>query len=305
MVTHRMVEAFRAVMQSGSVTRAAGMLNISQPSVSRLLSDLEARLGLRLFDRRGTRMTATSEGIELHDEVERSFIGLARVLDTAEQIRTRRSEVLSVATIPALGNTLLPDVLRGFKALSGAPVVHLHIVPSQQALSMLARRQCDIAFASIAPALEIGRQIAAFPMRGRVILPAAHRLAHTGRTLTPEMLSDEPMVALAAHSLMRVETEQAFAQRGVPFRVAIETMQAFSAAQLVQAGFGCAIVDPMTARIHEGLGGASCAFEPAIDFSFGAYAWRMGDQMGWIERFVAAVAAAVASLASLAGHGAE
>lgn len=296
MVTHRMVEAFRAVMQSGSVTRAAGMLNISQPSVSRLLADLEAGLDLKLFDRRGTRMTPTTEGIELYDEVERSFLGLARVLDTAEQIRTRHAGVLSVATIPALGNTLLPEVLRGFQALAGAPVVHLHIVPSQQALSMLAQRRCDIAFASIAPAPEIGRQVAAFPMHGRVILPAAHCLAHATRTLTPELLADEPMVALAAHSLMRVETEQAFAHRGVPFHVAIETMQAFSAAQLVQAGFGCAIVDPMTARAHEALGGASCAFEPAIDFSFGAYAWRMGDQTGWIERFVAAVAMAVAAL---------
>ncbi|MGX9964899.1 LysR substrate-binding domain-containing protein [Roseomonas sp. F4] len=291
-----MVEAFRAVMQSGSVTRAAGMLNISQPSVSRLLADLEAGLGLRLFDRRGTRLTATSEGIELHDEVERSFLGLARVIDTAERIRTRHSEVLSVATIPALGNTLLPEVLRGFQALRGAPVVHLHIVPSQQALSMLAQRRCDLAFASIAPAPEIGRQVATFPMRGRVILPAAHRLADASRALTPELLAGEAMVALAAHSVMRVETEQAFARFGVAFHVAIETMQAFSAAQLVQAGFGCAIVDPMTARAHEAAGGVSHAFEPAIDFSFSAYAWRTGDQMGWIERFVASVAAAVASL---------
>ncbi len=296
MVTHRMVEAFRAVMQSGSVTRAAGMLNISQPSVSRLLADLETGLGLRLFDRRGTRLTATTDGIELYDEVERSFLGLARVLDTAEQIRARHSGMLPVATIPALGNTLLPAVLRDFQALAGAPVVRLHIVPSQQALGLLAQRRCDIVFASIAPAPEIGRQVAAFPMRGRVILPAGHRLAGAPPTLTPEMLADEPMVALAAHSLMRVETEQAFAQRGVPFRVAIETMQAFSAAQLVQAGFGCAVVDPMTARAHEAAGGVSRAFEPAIDFSFGAYAWRVGDQAGWIERFVAAVAASVASL---------
>ncbi|MEO3471975.1 LysR substrate-binding domain-containing protein [Roseomonas sp. CAU 1739] len=296
MITHRMVEAFRAVMQSGSVTRAAGMLNISQPSVSRLLADLETGLGLRLFERRGTRLNATTDGVELYDEVERSFLGLARVLDTAEQIRTRHSGVLTVATIPALGNTLLPEVLKGLQVLPDAPLVRLHIVPSQQALGMLAQRRCDIAFASIAPAPEIGRQVAAFPMYGRVILPASHRLAGIPHKLTPDILSDEPMVALAAHSLMRIETEQVFAQRGTPFRVAIETMQAFSAAQLVQAGFGWAIVDPMTARAHEAAGGVSRAFEPAIDFSFGAYAWRMDDKVGRMERFVVAVAASVASL---------
>jgi DNA-binding transcriptional LysR family regulator len=296
MVTHRMVEAFRAVMQAGSVTRAAGMLNISQPSVSRLLADLEAGLGLRLFDRRGTRLTATTDGVELYGEVERSFIGLARVVDTAEQIRTRHAGMLSVATMPALGNTLLPAVLRGFQALPGAPVVRLHIVPSQQALGMLAQRRCDVVFSSIAPAAEIGREVAAFPMRGRVILPARHPFEGVAGPLTPAMLAGMPMVALAANSLVRVETERAFAQRDAAFRVAIETMQAFSAAQLVQAGFGCAVVDPMTARAHEAAGGASRPFEPAIDFSFGAYAWRPGDQEDWMARFVTAVAAAVSSL---------
>jgi DNA-binding transcriptional LysR family regulator len=50
-ITHRHIEVFRAVMQSGSVTGAAGLLHTSQPTVSRELARLEQVLGFSLFDR--------------------------------------------------------------------------------------------------------------------------------------------------------------------------------------------------------------------------------------------------------------
>lgn len=47
-LSHRQIEAFRAIMESGSVTAAADLLFLTQPSVSRLLADLEAELGFEL-----------------------------------------------------------------------------------------------------------------------------------------------------------------------------------------------------------------------------------------------------------------
>lgn len=292
MVTHRMIEAFKTVVQSGSVTRAAGVMNISQPSVSRLLSDLEARLGLRLFERRGTRLTVTAAALELLEEVERSFIGLERVRHAAAQIRTRQSGGLTVAAISALGYSLLPSVLRAFRE-AGAPPLKLHIVPSQAALTMLALRQCDLAFATIPPSAEIGRRIAEFALRARVILPAHHRLAGESGPLGPEDLAREPMVALVAHSLPRVDIDRAFAGQGVRPPVVVETMQAYSAAQMVREGLGFALVDPMTAAVHVAAGGWSRPFLPAVDLSFGAYTWRPAEDAGGIEQLVSLVTAAV------------
>ncbi|MBE9607123.1 LysR family transcriptional regulator [Acetobacteraceae bacterium H6797] len=295
-VTHRMIEAFRAVVQSGSVTRAAGLLNVSQPSVSRLLADLEARLNLALFERRGARLTATNAALELYDVVERSFVGLERVQDAALQIRNRQSGGLTLATISAFGYTLLPEVLRSFSASPGAPPVRVHIVPSQQALSMLALRRCDLAFASIPPSADIGRQVAAFALKGRVILPEGHRLGQGAEALTPATLAEEPMIAVAAHSLPRAETDRAFAQHGVTPRIAIETLQSFSALQLVRAGLGFAVVDPMTSLMHEKAGGVSRAFLPEVDFSFSAYTWRVADEALWVQRFVDHAQEAVGAL---------
>ena len=67
----RQLEAFRAVMLSGSVTQAAAALHISQPAVSKLLADLEYHLGFPLFVRsKGVALTVTPEADVFFHEVE-------------------------------------------------------------------------------------------------------------------------------------------------------------------------------------------------------------------------------------------
>ena len=57
----RQLEAFRATMRSGSITAAAKLMHISQPSVSRLISDLERSVGFALFVRAGRGLVTTVE----------------------------------------------------------------------------------------------------------------------------------------------------------------------------------------------------------------------------------------------------
>ena len=86
-INHRQIEAFRAVILAGSVTRAAELLGISQPATSRLLRDLQHGLGLKLFQKAGTGLEPTAAAVTLYTEVERSFVGLERIARTAESLR--------------------------------------------------------------------------------------------------------------------------------------------------------------------------------------------------------------------------
>ena len=72
----RQVEVFKAIMDAGSVTGAAGKLHVSQPSVSKHLGLLEADLGLELFLRVGNKLVPTSEAEALYDQVARTYHGL-------------------------------------------------------------------------------------------------------------------------------------------------------------------------------------------------------------------------------------
>ncbi len=106
-----MIEAFRAVVATGSVSQAALTLSVSQPSVSRLIADLEARLGLMLFDRRGPRLAVRAEALELYDEVEQSFQGLDRVVQRGRRIAANKVGVLTISATPVIGLTLVPSTL--------------------------------------------------------------------------------------------------------------------------------------------------------------------------------------------------
>ncbi|TIU76967.1 MAG: LysR family transcriptional regulator, partial [Mesorhizobium sp.] len=69
----RQLEAFEATMVAGSVSGAAIALNVSQPSVSRLLQELEIDTGLSLFDRSHGRLVPTEQGLLFYGEVGKTF----------------------------------------------------------------------------------------------------------------------------------------------------------------------------------------------------------------------------------------
>ncbi|HKH26818.1 MAG TPA: LysR family transcriptional regulator, partial [Sphingomicrobium sp.] len=78
-INSRQVEAFRAMMLTGSVTEAAKLMNVTQPAVSRLLRDFQALLKMELFEKRGTGLVPVAAATALYMEVERSFVGLERI----------------------------------------------------------------------------------------------------------------------------------------------------------------------------------------------------------------------------------
>ncbi|MBL0916281.1 MAG: LysR family transcriptional regulator, partial [Sphingopyxis sp.] len=96
----RQVEAFRAVMMSGGITAAATMLNISQPSVSRLIADMERAVGFRLFDRRGARVHPTAQAQALYEAVRRSLPRLGRLDQAAARSRPASARPVAVARLP-------------------------------------------------------------------------------------------------------------------------------------------------------------------------------------------------------------
>src|SRR5438045_3953839 len=111
----RQIEAFRAVVIHGSVSKAAERLYVSQPAVSRLIADLEQSIGFQLFNR-GKGFQVSEEARLLFQEVEKSFVGLDKIAQRAEDIRTFRTGHLRMAASPALGLGLVPGVTRAFRA---------------------------------------------------------------------------------------------------------------------------------------------------------------------------------------------
>ncbi len=113
-LNHRQLEAFRAMIETSSVTEAARRIHVTQPAASRLLSDLEFQIGYPLFTREKMRLIPTSEALALYEEVDRSFIGLNTIAEAAREIGTFRRGSLHVVGMPALALGFLPRIIAEF-----------------------------------------------------------------------------------------------------------------------------------------------------------------------------------------------
>ena len=115
MLTSRMIEAFRAVILNGSMSKAAGFMNISQPAVSRLIKDLELEVGFSLFERRQGRVIANREALSFYEEIHRSFVGMDRITKAAEKIKNQETGILRIACMPAVGLNIMPKAIANFQ----------------------------------------------------------------------------------------------------------------------------------------------------------------------------------------------
>jgi len=243
----RQVEAFRALMQRHTVTRAAQTLHVSQPAVSRLLADFETGVGFRLFERQQGRLVPTAEARVLYEEVERTFVGLDHITHAAQQIRAMRLGSLRVAGSPAVALELLPAVVAAFiRAHPGVDVTLLTPGGAGTVVDLVAAGHCDIGFTTEAiphPAVRLERLTDA-PMP--CIVPLGHRLAKN-RIVRPEDLRDEPFVSFPRSFDARNAIDRMFVEHDVHRQLIVEAQLSQIMVSLVANGAGVALIDPVTA----------------------------------------------------------
>ncbi|WP_454675270.1 LysR substrate-binding domain-containing protein [Achromobacter pestifer] len=241
----KQVEAFRAVMMTRSMTTAAGLLHTSQPNVSRWIALLENALGFVLFKRVGTRLIPTAEADAFYADVERAFIGLESLNDSASSIRRRGTGLLRVGAVGSIMQCVLPDAIRLFReTVSDIPVV-VSTGGSDVVAKWMATGFCDIGFCSIqtdVPGLHFARINMA---HGVGIVPGTHRLARK-KSLKPADFNDENFISLPAGSFNRAAVDRHFPNDS---RIlSIETPYATTICSMVSRGLGVSIINPVVSR---------------------------------------------------------
>ena len=147
----RQLKAFDTVMRLGSITGAAKALHVSQPSVTRLVRELETHLGFALFLRRGRGIAATVEARRFHQAVESAFMNIERLDDLAATIRKTAVGKVSVGVIPTFSFSLLPEVLGRLRQEKDDThtIVYIHNTPA--IVDAVRLQQFDIGIVSRSP----------------------------------------------------------------------------------------------------------------------------------------------------------
>ncbi|MGA0539717.1 LysR substrate-binding domain-containing protein [Neotabrizicola sp. VNH66] len=242
----RQIEAFHAVMTWGTTARAAEVLRISQPAVSKAIMALERAVGFRIFDREKGRLVPTAEGQLFYREVEISFAGIARLRSAAARIRDYGTGEVRLGCLSAFSTNLVPYAIARFRRSHPEVSVTLVVAGSSVLRDQVAANHLDLAVTAD-EIVQTGVDATPFAeIDAMIALPPGHPLSSREEIL-PADLDGQPFVALAAEDTTRHEAEQIFASHGVAPRVAVETAYSSTVCALVLSGLGCGIVDPLTA----------------------------------------------------------
>ncbi len=242
----RQIEAFKAVVESGTVSRAAVVSNISQPAMSKLIAHLEADTGLNLFDRVKGRLAPTDQGMRLYEEIGRLFAGVRQVENAVDAIRREEQGRLAVGVMTALAGSFIQRTTTEF--LSHRPNVFcsIHTLSSPWTVDRLIARKLDIGlvnapvenpYVTLEPLLEQ-------PLV--CIMPQHHPLA----TVTEIGISDlegRSFVAFDSDIYLSHLVESTFDRYGVRPAIALIANTALTVCEFVAAGLGVSLVHPLMA----------------------------------------------------------
>ncbi|AOB31486.1 LysR family transcriptional regulator [Bordetella sp. H567] len=280
----RQIEAFKAVIEHGTVSQAATVLGVSQPAVSKLLAHLEAETGLHLFDRVRGKLAVTPHGMRLYEEVDRIFTGLRQVEQAVDSIRRDEQRTLFVGVLPALSGSFIRRVTMNFLRQHPDVRVHIQTRGSQFLADWLATRQIDVALVgSRVDNPYIDRE----PMFQHALMcamPVNHELTRK-RVIRPRDLSGLPFIAFGADSQTHQLAQAAFRQAEAQLNVVLDTNTAPTACEFVAAGLGVSLIHPLFA---DGFQNRLVLrrFEPDMQFHFQLCRMQASRNAGLVETFV-------------------
>jgi DNA-binding transcriptional LysR family regulator len=215
----RQLRVFSAVVECGSMAKAAAQLRISQPTVSEVIAELEHTFGVRLLDRSPQGAAPTFYGdallkrsIAVFDELKQSSRDIAFLADpTVGELRVGCMGSISVA--------VLPLVAKRYSELYPRVVLHVDEVPVPAAqMVALRERKCDLILARLAqPSLSVEEDLNVEVLFNDPMLVVADRRSRWARRRKLDLaeLVNEPWVYGEPHSTHFTLLSEAFRVRGL------------------------------------------------------------------------------------------
>ncbi|MFM0363364.1 LysR substrate-binding domain-containing protein [Paraburkholderia sediminicola] len=243
-MNQRQIDAFRLVMLRGSMTAAAEELGTSQPSISRLIAELEASTGLALFTRNGGRIQATDAGSAFYREVDRSFVGLEKLAHSAREIRQFGSGRLRLVAAPVLALSFIPMVIERFLAVYPRIAISLEMRSEGTIQRWASSAYCDIGFATTTPDAFGVTSAELYRLPGVCALPAGHPLTARKRIDARDLRNERLILASYADDT-RSSLDRVLRQAEVNQVPTIETPYGATICAMVSRGLGIGIVNPL------------------------------------------------------------
>ncbi|GGI83665.1 LysR family transcriptional regulator [Polymorphobacter multimanifer] len=273
----RQIEVFHAVYMAGSISGASRRLNVSQPSVSKVIKHAEAGLGFKLFTLAKGRLSPTEEAHLLFRDVADLHARIDVFNQGARNLRTAVAGHMRIGVLPSLALAFTPKVVARFRTLHPGVSFEISAIQHDSFLHVLESRECDfvighqLIFSADVEAVALGQGRV-----GALFQPGAlqETMRDNGPAVSVDALCGKEIVGLAdGVAIGAITPAEIFSGRPAPSLVA---RSVFIAAALARHSGAIAIVDEFTAM---GYADGRLLFRPLVpDVQFELVALHLAAQ---------------------------
>lgn len=243
----RQLRIFVSLAQSLNFSRTADQLCVSQPTLSKLVREIEEAIGVRLFERSTRSVKLTVHGEALLAVARRMMEDYEAGLLELEQMVRHRSHGLSIAALPTLAATLLPQLVAQLREEVPDAIVRIHDVVTDEVLDLLRARRVDLALTGVEV---VHKDLAYTEIFREPFALLSHRdWPAQVTTWSEEAIAALPIISMPRGTGARQLVETAFLRAGAQFRPLLELRDLNAIAQFVTAGCGIALLPRSAARL--------------------------------------------------------
>lgn len=275
----RQLEYVVALAETAGFHRAAERCNVSQPTLSAQIAQVESVLGVRLFERARTGVLVTPQGRAVVDRAQRVLREMSDLLAAAARSNDPFSGTFRVGVIPTVAPYLLPDVMPAL----GERYPQLQLVLREERTDEVMRdlRHATLDLGLVALEAELGEHEAHEVMKDPfvVAMPAGHPLAAKKR-IALEDLENEPVLLLDDGHCFRTQALALCSKAG--FREAdFRATSLATLVQMVSAGSGITLLPKLAVEVENRRGQMEIrAFVPPAPSRTIALVWRPSSPFG-------------------------
>lgn len=261
----RHIEVFHAVYTCGSITGAARMLNVSQPSISKVLAHAEQQLGFQLFDRHKGKIVPTREAERLIDHVNRAYRNINELRRISNNLGSAETGVIRIAVTPALGIDVIPAAIASYLAIHPDTMFEVETLHQHQVIRALRELRIDFGIVFSPPATQ-GIKINHLATAEFVVLSKEPSEPGNPSKMTLEELDGMHFINLSTRSPLGQLLAARFEASNIRLHTVanVETYQMAKA--LVAYGAGVALIDEITARSSGHDGVIARYLDPSLHF---------------------------------------
>lgn len=231
---------FQAVCNCGSVIRAAKFLNISQPSVSNAISNLEEEFGTKLFTRQNRKMTLTKEGALLLERTNELLHSADNTIKTMKQLGDNR--VLNLGVPPMLSSLILPIIYGSFS--KSHPDFKINIIEDDRSglAKLLDENKINMAFLPHQADFDDNYKSVLLTELNNVCCVNKNHPLSKKASVNIEDLKNEPLALFKNSFFQTKRILERFAQSGYTPNVLLDTAQVSTMQNIVSEGLAVGFI---------------------------------------------------------------